>query len=107
MSANSSEVILSKRAVADLQNIYANCIERWGSDYADDYLARLYEKLALLRSNPLLDRERAELRRGLRSLPAERHIILYNFDVSKNEVHVRTILHSRMDIPKRLHSSTE
>jgi len=107
MSANNSEVILSKRAVADLQNIHANCIEHWGSDYADDYLARLYEKLALLRSNPLLGRERAELRRGLRSLPVERHVIFYNFIVSKNEVRVRTILHSRMDLPQRLRSRTE
>ena len=100
MSANELRLTLSARATQDIESIYVNCAEHWGTGYADAYIERLHEKLTTIQSNPFIGRSRNDLRVGLRSFPAEHHIVCYV--VTDSVVIIRTILHARMDIPRRL-----
>jgi toxin ParE1/3/4 len=63
---------------------------------ADAWVERLYGKLQLLATQPLMGRAREELSPGLRSQPFERYVIFY--EPLTDGIDVVRIIHSARDI---------
>jgi toxin ParE1/3/4 len=85
---------LSSLAEADLDDIRAFTLERWGRDQWQAYyrdLALAFERLA---ENPAVGRRRDVLRPGLRSLPCGSHVIFYRL-LPGGVVGIARILHYR------------
>lgn len=100
MSPFEYQLELSYKAQRGLRMIQLSGLRLWGRDQARSYQTRLLEVLDLIRREPFIGRQRDEVGRGLRSFPAEHHIVFYV--VTDSVVIIRTILHARMDSPRRL-----
>ncbi len=68
---------LAAPAEADLEDIYRYTADAWGYDQAHRYLAELQQRFVEVADNPLLGRDRGDLRRGIRSRTAGHHVIYY------------------------------
>ena len=90
-----ANVRLSKLAYQDLEQIDAYTVTRWGLHQADRYVRELSDRFVQLADNPELGRARDALREGVRSLPADKHIIFYK--CLDGDVFVLRILHHRRD----------
>lgn len=82
-------------ARADLVDIYEYTVERWGYQQADSYQASLTKHFARISDHPFAGVSRDDLRRGVRTHPAESHVVYYR--VRHGEVQVLRVLHSRQD----------
>lgn len=90
---------LSREAEIDLEDIANYTAENWDKEQAAKYLRELNEKFVLIAENPLLNRERTELKQPIRIQHYESHIILYT---TLNEtVHIIRVLHQSMAIEER------
>lgn len=93
-------VFISRRAEADLLEIWEWTRDRFGVDQADRYLDGLDAAIRLCATSPLSGRDRSALRPGYRSTLAGRHIIFYTH--SETQVVVQRVLHATMDPEKHL-----
>ena len=93
------KVRLSVRAERDLENISKYLDHETGSSAAAD---RIYEEidhvLDLIGDNPLMGRERTELRKGMRGFPHGDYIIFWR--VKKDLVQIIRIMHQKQDIAR-------
>ena len=94
------QIILSPRSKADLADIYAYTLQSWRKVQADTYLEKIEQSFNQLLDNPQIGRERSDIKEGYRCLNIEKHVLFYK--LSKNEIHILGVLHSRMDIVNRL-----
>jgi len=94
------KVILSPSAVLDLQSISDYTLRNWGSEQEERYLKALWEKLALIQSNPESHRLREDLAKGCRSARHEKHVIF--FAVQGQTLQIIRILHGAMDFSSHL-----
>ena len=81
-------------AVSDLDDIWANTVERWSIAQAQGYLSGLNDTLRLLRDHPDIARLH-EFTPPLRIFPYRAHLVAFQADDSAVEV-IR-ILHMRSD----------
>lgn len=72
-----SDYILSPRALQDLAHIWDATFDKWGEEQADHYTDLLDLRCSWLAANPLLGKERDEVRKGLRSFPEGQHFVFY------------------------------
>ena len=86
---------LSRRAVADWQEIGRFTQLQWGVAQRHKYLAAVETKLRQLAANPQLGISRGDLIPGYRSARVGRHIFFYL--VGADGIDVIRILHERMD----------
>lgn len=86
---------LSREARADLQQVYLQGIETFGSRQADDYIEGLFAKLDLLADFPRLGAARPELSPDAHVIFYKSHAILYRID--GEAVFVRRIRHGLED----------
>jgi toxin ParE1/3/4 len=91
---------LTSRAREDLRDIQLYGIRQWGEDQADAYEADIMQALDTLERNPRVGRVRDDLRRGLRSYPVRRHVIVYQID--EEAIVVLRIVHASMDLRRQL-----
>jgi len=68
---------LSKSAAADIDEIVAFTIERWGGEQADKYLGGLEALFHIVASRPMMGRSAARVRKGLRRMEYVSHIVFY------------------------------
>ncbi len=98
---------LSALAEADLKEIAATAISRWGTTQARAYLAELDKTLQLLALQPELGRQRDEIAPGARSFPCGKHILFYRFassdGIRPEGIEVARVLHQRMDVLHQFH----
>lgn len=64
-------------AELDLNSIYRFGFERYGEAQADQYANDLFDVFELLAFSPLLERERFEYSRPVRTHPFRFHVIVY------------------------------
>jgi toxin ParE1/3/4 len=101
MSAhNHPQVVLTRPARRDFRDILSYGRQRHGPEQEVRYVEAIDRALLLLGENPLLGRARDDLRPGLRGLPVEQHLIVY--EVRRGVVRVLRILHQRMDAHRAL-----
>ena len=94
---------LSLRAEADLLNIGAYTLDRWGEEQAARYLAQMEACCQRLADLPLLGRACNHIRPSLRCMEQGRHIVFYR--PASEFVLISRILHQSM-LPAR-HSMDE
>jgi len=82
-------------ALADLEEIY-DYIAEDNPSAAGAFLSKLKERCGLLAEQPLIGRERSEIRPDLRGFPFGRYVILYR--VLVEEVEIVTVIHGARDV---------
>lgn len=88
---------LSEAADKDLEEIFDFTNDKFGTEQAIKYLSAFEEVFNNLVLQPETGRERNELKKGLRSISQERHIIFYR--VLKDHIRIVRVLHSSRDLP--------
>jgi toxin ParE1/3/4 len=94
------KVILSKAADADLEDIFDFTLEEFGLDQAISYVSGFDNTFETISENPDIGRERKEIRKDLRSLSKDKHVVFYR--VLDNHIRVVRILHGSRDLPRFL-----
>ena len=95
---------LTRRAAADLKDIYRYTRRRWGQAQAEQYAHQLQQCLTMLATRPHAGRQRAELQPpGLHSFVQGSHVIFYQ--PQPYGVLIVRVLHGTQDA--RRHLGTE
>jgi toxin ParE1/3/4 len=92
---------LTNKAVEDLSNIWIYTCEKWSEQQADRYYSLLLNTCKELSAKPDFGKKYDEIFPSLRGYKAYSHIVFYTI-VSEKEIKIVRILHSRMDLQKRL-----
>jgi len=79
--------VLSEEAELDIDEIYGFGVYKFGTGQAVKYLIGLEEHIQALGKNPDIGRHRAEIKKGLYSLPYVSHIIFYR----KLDIKIRVV----------------
>ncbi|HZT49191.1 MAG TPA: type II toxin-antitoxin system RelE/ParE family toxin [Hyphomicrobiaceae bacterium] len=95
-----SRYVLSPRARADLEDIWAYSVKRWGTEQAEDYLRIVQKAIETVAEEPRRGRACDEVRRGYRKYAAGSHVLFYRS--VKGSIDIVPILHSRMDFKQHL-----
>ncbi|MGR3792957.1 type II toxin-antitoxin system RelE/ParE family toxin [Vannielia sp. SX4] len=85
---------LTAGSKADLLDIWAYSIDQWGEDRAAAYLADLEGRFEQLARLPF--RDWGDVRTGLRSCRAGRHVVFWRFDADGIPA-IAAVLHERMN----------
>ncbi len=93
-----ARVRFSRLAESDLAAIREFSIERWGKRQARQYLEMLEKCCTQLQKSPNLGRPCAEIRRGLRRIECESHVVF--FEVDDSGIFILRVLHHSM-IPEK------
>lgn len=88
-------LVVSKRAHADLLEIWRYSFKNWGEAQADRSLDELDAGLRECGAEPECGRRRDEVRPGYWSLFVRRHVAFYT--VTADEVRIQRVLHGSMD----------
>jgi toxin ParE1/3/4 len=86
---------VSAPARADLRDIQAFSIHRWGRRRADDYIGLIIARFAWLMENSARGAPQDHIQPGLRRVNVRRHAIFYR-DLPAT-VEISRVLHQRMD----------
>jgi toxin ParE1/3/4 len=92
---------LTKKAVADLSNIWDYTYYEWSEKQADKYYQMLLENCVEISKNHSIGRNYNSIAEGLSGLRSGKHIIFYRI-INAEMVEITRILHERMDIEKHL-----
>jgi toxin ParE1/3/4 len=96
MSGHNRTVAFAQRALADLEDIAAVGLARWGAEQANDYLHQIESTIATLTNYPQLGVAREDLERGVRALPVGQHRIFYI--ATPDQILIVRVVHHRVDI---------
>jgi toxin ParE1/3/4 len=92
--------VISKKAVADLNEIWLYTIENWSIEQADRYYNLIFDEINYIRKNINAGKSMEHVRKGYRASKVKSHLIFYR--VLNSTIEVIRILHERMDIDNRL-----
>lgn len=96
MADTSHQYELTKQAEQDIEDIFDYTVHEFGIDQAITYVSEFDETFENIAANPELGRQRTEIRKGLRSLVKNSHIIFYH--IIKKRVRIIRILHASRDL---------
>jgi len=85
----------SRRAKADISEIWQYTVDHWGADQASLYLELLDAAIDEIDRNPKVGRPCNEIRHGYRKHLIGSHVVFYR--MKDREVFVVRVLHQRMD----------
>ncbi|MBQ0122117.1 MAG: type II toxin-antitoxin system RelE/ParE family toxin [Bacteroidales bacterium] len=92
---------LTKKAVQDLDAIWAYTLKTWSEKKADEYYSALVETFAAIARRPgNLDKEYVEIHLGLYRRSCLKHLVFYRL-VEDGDIEIIRILHERMDIASK------
>ncbi len=92
--------LISKKAVADLDEIWFYTVEQWSLAQADRYYLLIFDEIDHICEHPTSGRPIDHIRKGYRASKVKSHLIFYR--VVDETVEIVRILHERMDIDNRL-----
>lgn len=96
----SRSLLVSRRAEADLREIWIWTCQHFGERQADQYLELLEASLVQCSELPESGADRSDLRQGYRSRSHENHVAFYTYDAQA--VVIQRILHVKMDVAQHL-----
>lgn len=96
MGAPNRQLVWSIDAEDDLVAIWRFGAEEWSPDIADAHANVLWRVCSRLTQNPELGKSRSELAEGLRSLPANPHVIFYR--TSDSAIEIVRVIHQSEDV---------
>lgn len=92
--------VISKKAVADLEEIWLYTFENWSVSQADRYHNLIFDEISYICKNSTAGKSMEHVRKGYRASKVKSHLIFYR--VLNNTIEIIRILHERMDIDNRL-----
>ncbi|WP_462254475.1 type II toxin-antitoxin system RelE/ParE family toxin [Ferruginibacter sp.] len=92
--------VISKKAVADLEEIWLYTVEKWSLDQADRYYNLIFDEINYICRNSNSGKSMEHIRKGYRASKVKSHFIFYR--IVNDTIEVIRILHERMDIGNRL-----
>lgn len=95
-----ADYVLSNKADADLDDIYAYSYRTFGEAKADAYFLSLRDCLQALADNPRMGQPAGFLHAGLLCHRHARHRVYYLIETA--DIFVVRVLHDAMDAPRRL-----
>jgi toxin ParE1/3/4 len=84
-----------RRAQDDLESIWTYSYQEWGTEQADLYIRSLLSRFTWLLENPLLGKQRAEIKSGYYCFPEGMHLIFYT--ISPGGIDIIGVPHQNMD----------
>jgi toxin ParE1/3/4 len=96
MADASQQYDISELAAEDLEDIFDYTAAEFGVSQAVVYVGEFEDSFEALAANPELGRQRNEIRKGIRSLVKNSHVIFYC--IIKNRVRMLRILHVSRDL---------
>ena len=90
---------ISKKTVADLEQIWLYTVERWSVDQADRYYNLIFDEINYICKNSKTGKSMEHVRKGYRACKVKSHLIFYS--ISNDAIGIIRILHERMDIENR------
>jgi toxin ParE1/3/4 len=91
---------ISKKAVADLDEIWFYTVEKWSLAQADRYYSLIFNEIDHICETPTTGRVMDHIRKGYRAAKVKSHLIFYR--IVDEAIEITRILHERMDIDSRL-----
>ena len=95
-----ASVLLTRRALLDIEAIDLFSIQRWGEPVAEKYLTDLHAGARRLSENPRLLKERPDTSVRLRFYRVREHVLVC--DTVGDTILVLAIRHSAMDLHRRI-----
>ena len=92
--------VISKKAVADLEEIWLYTVEKWSADQADRYYNLIFDEINYICRNSNSGKSMEHVRKGYRASKVKSHFIFYR--IVNDTIEVNRILHERMDIGNRI-----
>jgi toxin ParE1/3/4 len=92
--------VISKKAVADLEEIWLYTAKQWSVEQADRYYNLIFEEINYICRNVNAGKSMEHVRKGYRASKVKSHFIFYR--ILPDPIEVIRILHERMDIENRL-----
>lgn len=92
---------LSRKAIADLEEIWMYPFTTWSEKQADVYFELLTGAFVTICKQPRLGKPYETIHEGLYGIRVGQHIIFYR-SARKDHIHIIRILHIRMDIISHL-----
>lgn len=92
--------VISKKAIADLEEIWLYTAKNWSVQQADRYYNLIFSEINYLSKNVNAGKSMEHVRKGYRASKVKSHYIFYR--IVNNTLEVIRILHERMDIENRL-----
>ena len=82
-------------AESDLESIWFYTVEQWSVDQADTYLESIIQRFTWLADNPLLGKQRDDVKKGYYCFPEGMHLVFYK--ILNNQIEIIGIPHQSMD----------
>ncbi len=92
--------VISKEAIADLDDIWFYTVEKWSVPQANHYYDLIVAEINHICKEPDSGRQMDQIRKGYRVSKVKSHLVFYR--IVDDTVEVIRILHQRMDIENRL-----
>jgi toxin ParE1/3/4 len=94
------ELAYSDLAEYDLISIWLYTSDEWSFAQADTYLNQINSGIGHLIPNPMLGKDRNDLRNGYRSIQIKYHIVFYK--ITNSQIQIIRILHESSDIEQHV-----
>lgn len=94
------KLLLTDRALDDIQNIYDYSCAEWDEQTALKYLRGFEECFSLLRENEGLLKINKQISSKFMAYPVQKHFVIC--DIINDNIYVLTIKHTSMDLLERL-----
>src|SRR6185295_2901617 len=92
--------VISRKAVADLEEIWLYTVEKCFIEQADRYYNLIFDEINYICRNIDAGKSMEHVRKGYRASKVKSHLVFYR--VQNNTIEVIRILHEQMDIENRL-----
>lgn len=93
---------ISKKAAADLEQIWLYTVEHWSIEQADRYLQLIFNEIEYVAVHPTSGKDCSHIRQHYRSAKVKSHVIFYRTHANKKDIDIIRVLHQRMDLESRL-----
>lgn len=93
--------VISKKAVADINNIWIYTAENWSIEQADRYYNLIFDEIEYVAEHFNAARDFGRIRSGYRYSKVKSHLVFFR-KAKTGEIEVVRVLHERMDIKNRL-----
>jgi len=92
--------LITKKAVADLDEIWHHTVEKWSLRQADRYYSLIFDEIHYICEHPASARPMDHIRAGYRASKVKSHLIFYR--LVDETIEIIRILHERMNIDNRM-----
>jgi toxin ParE1/3/4 len=92
---------LTRKALADINEIWVYTAENWSIEQADRYYNLIIDEIEYIAGNFEMARNFSNVRKGYRASKVKSHLVFFR-ELAGGGVEVVRVLHERMDIEARL-----